>query len=200
MPGVRYVIEVPNGVAVVATSFWAAKKGRDALTVEWDDATGIKFSSADILAEYRKLAARRRQGGAQRRRRGQGASTAPRRRSRRRSSSRISRTPRWSRSTAWCRLDEDGCEVWNGEQFQTGDQQAIAQVVGLKPEQVKLNMLYAGGSFGRRANPAGDYLVEAAAIAKALAAPASATSRSSSCGRARTTCGAATTGPPTSTR
>ncbi len=43
-------------------------------------------------------------------------------------------------------------------------------MVGLKPEQVKLNMLYAGGSFGRRANPAGDYVVEAAAIAKALRA------------------------------
>ena len=45
--------------------------------------------------------------------------------------------------------------------------------VGLKPEQVKLNMLYAGGSFGRRANPGGDYMVEAVAIAKALAARAS---------------------------
>ena len=68
------------------------------------------------------------------------------------------------------KLGEASCEVWNGEQFQTGDQFAIAQVVGLKPEQVTLNMLYAGGSFGRRANPASDYLVEGAQIAKALAA------------------------------
>jgi isoquinoline 1-oxidoreductase beta subunit len=51
--------------------------------------------------------------------------------------------------------------------MQTGDQHAVAQFLGLKPEQVKINMLYAGGSFGRRANPAGDYLVEAASIAKA---------------------------------
>jgi isoquinoline 1-oxidoreductase beta subunit len=57
--------------------------------------------------------------------------------------------------------------VWNGEQFQTVDQAALAQLLGLKPEQVKLNQLYAGGSFGRRANPHSDYLLEAAAIAKA---------------------------------
>jgi isoquinoline 1-oxidoreductase beta subunit len=67
------------------------------------------------------------------------------------------------------KLGKETCEVWNGEQFQTGDQFAIAKTVGLKPEQVKINMLFAGGSFGRRANPAGDYVVEAASIAKALA-------------------------------
>jgi len=43
----------------------------------------------------------------------------------------------------------------------------VAQLLDLKPEQVKLNMLYAGGSFGRRANPQSDFLLEAAAIAKA---------------------------------
>jgi isoquinoline 1-oxidoreductase beta subunit len=64
-----------------------------------------------------------------------------------------------------------GCEIWNGEQFQTVDQMAVAQVLGLKPEQVKLNQLYAGGSFGRRANPQSDFLVEAAAIAKAVRVP-----------------------------
>ncbi|MDE2219781.1 MAG: xanthine dehydrogenase family protein molybdopterin-binding subunit, partial [Gammaproteobacteria bacterium] len=60
-----------------------------------------------------------------------------------------------------------GCEIWNGEQFQTVDQMNVAQLLGIKPEQVKLNMLYAGGSFGRRANAFSDYLVETVAIAKA---------------------------------
>src|SRR5262249_16675412 len=40
MPGVRYVIEVPDGIAVVATSFWQAKKGRDALRIVWDETSG----------------------------------------------------------------------------------------------------------------------------------------------------------------
>ena len=66
------------------------------------------------------------------------------------------------------RLDSGGCEVWNGEQFQTVDQMMVAGVLGLKPEQVKINMLYAGGSFGRRANPQSDYLVETANIIKAI--------------------------------
>jgi isoquinoline 1-oxidoreductase beta subunit len=66
------------------------------------------------------------------------------------------------------KLDAQGCEIWNGEQFQTMDQAAVAQLLGLKPEQVKLNQLYAGGSFGRRANPKSDFVLEAAAIAKAI--------------------------------
>jgi isoquinoline 1-oxidoreductase beta subunit len=66
------------------------------------------------------------------------------------------------------RLSADGCEIWNGEQFQTADQAAVAALLGLKPEQVKLNQLYAGGSFGRRANPKSDFVLEAAAIAKAI--------------------------------
>ena len=65
------------------------------------------------------------------------------------------------------KLDGQSCEIWNGEQFQTVDRMHVAQQLGLKPEQVTLNQLYAGGSFGRRANPQSDFLLEAAAIAKA---------------------------------
>jgi len=60
-------------------------------------------------------------------------------------------------------------EVWNGHQMQTGDQLALARYLGIKPEAVKLHMLYAGGSFGRRANPSTDYLLECASIIAALA-------------------------------
>ena len=70
------------------------------------------------------------------------------------------------------RLADDGrCEVWNGEQIQTADQARVAQVLGLKPEQVTINMLYAGGSFGRRANPAVGLRARGAEIAIALARP-----------------------------
>src|SRR6202022_4396356 len=61
------------------------------------------------------------------------------------------------------KLDAERCEVWNGEQFQSVDQAAVAKTVGLKPEQVFINQVFAGGSFGRRANPASDFVVEAAA-------------------------------------
>ena len=165
--GVRYVVQVPNGVAVVATSFWAAKKGRDALKIEWDDATGIKSSSADILAEYRKLAATP---GKIARNDGDAAKAIGTAAKKFEAAYEFPYLAHAAMEPLNCvvKLDKARCEVWNGEQFQTGDQFAVARVTGLKPEQVKINMLYAGGSFGRRANPAGDYVVEAAAVAKAL--------------------------------
>src|SRR3546814_16267085 len=65
------------------------------------------------------------------------------------------------------RINKDGAEIWAGDQFQTVDQANAAHVLGLKPEQVKIHTLYAGGSFGRRANTVSDYVVEGAEIAKA---------------------------------
>jgi isoquinoline 1-oxidoreductase beta subunit len=66
------------------------------------------------------------------------------------------------------RLDQTGCEIWAGDQFQTIDQGNAAAAAGLKPDQVRINTLMAGGSFGRRANIVSDYIVEAVHIAKAL--------------------------------
>src|SRR5262249_12885641 len=66
------------------------------------------------------------------------------------------------------RLSADACELWYAAQFQSIDQPAVAQLVGMKPDQVKLNMLFAGGSFGRRANPQADYVLEAVQVAKAI--------------------------------
>ncbi|MGB0671963.1 MAG: xanthine dehydrogenase family protein molybdopterin-binding subunit, partial [Rhodospirillales bacterium] len=65
------------------------------------------------------------------------------------------------------RKTPNGVEVWNGEQMHTGDQYALAAVFGVKPEQVIIHSLYAGGSFGRRASKDSDYVIEAATIVKA---------------------------------
>jgi isoquinoline 1-oxidoreductase beta subunit len=67
-------------------------------------------------------------------------------------------------------LRADGCTVWAGTQFQTIDQGAIARTAGLKPEQVTLHTMMAGGGFGRRAVPTSDYIVEAVNVAKAYRA------------------------------
>ena len=168
LPGVRYVVEVPNGVAVAGTSFWAAKKGRDQLKIEWDETAAIKSSSADILAEYKRLAATP---GTVARNDGDAAKALA---GAARTLEAAYEFPYLAHATmepmnCVVKLDADRCELWNGEQFHTVDQMNVAQAVGLKPEQVFINQLFAGGSFGRRANPFSDYLVEAAAIAKALA-------------------------------
>jgi isoquinoline 1-oxidoreductase subunit beta len=65
------------------------------------------------------------------------------------------------------RRRDDGAELWSGCQLQSIDQFVVAQVLGLKPEQIKINTLLGGGSFGRRGNPAGDWTREIAAVAKA---------------------------------
>ena len=66
------------------------------------------------------------------------------------------------------RVNHDGCEIWNGEQSHTADQMSVAALLGIKPEQVTIHMLYAGGSFGRRASTASDYVLDAVNIAKAI--------------------------------
>jgi isoquinoline 1-oxidoreductase beta subunit len=169
VPGVRYVVEVPNGVAVVATGFWSAKTGRDALKVEWDETTGFKYSSADISAELKRLAATP---GSVARNDGDTAAALAKAARKFEAAYEFPYLAHAAMEPMNCvvRLDADRCEVWNGEQFQSGDQAAIAATVGLKPEQVFINQLFAGGSFGRRACSQSDYLVEAASIAKGLAA------------------------------
>jgi isoquinoline 1-oxidoreductase beta subunit len=165
--GVTDVVAIPQGVAVLAPDFWTAKSGRDALVVAWDETAAFKLGSAQIMAEYKKVAATlglsaRREGDAT----GAFAGAA-------KVVEAAYEFPYLAHAAmepmnCVVRLGAKSCEVWNGEQFQTVDQAAIARVVGLKPEQVSLHMLYAGGSFGRRANPNSDYLLEAAEIAKAI--------------------------------
>jgi isoquinoline 1-oxidoreductase beta subunit len=168
--GVKSVVEfttpMHTGVAVLATDFWSAKKGRDALVVEWDESTAFARSSADLFAEYRELA---RKPGDSAKKEGDvdkalaGAA---------RTLEATYEFPYLAHATmepmnCVVRLGANECEVWNGEQFQTGDQMALAKLLGLSPQNVTIHQLYAGGSFGRRANPVSDYLVEAASIAKA---------------------------------
>jgi isoquinoline 1-oxidoreductase beta subunit len=170
IPGVRYVVEIPNGVAVVATNFWTAKKGRDALTVEWNDATGFKYSSTDILMELKRLAGTT---GAVARNVGDATAALSTAAHKLDAAYEFPYLAHAAMEPMNCvvRLDADRCEAWNGEQFQTGDQAAIAATVGLAPQQVEIHQLFAGGSFGRRANSQSDYLVEAASIAKAIGKP-----------------------------
>src|SRR6185503_9098344 len=155
-----------NGVAVLAKDYWTAKKGRDALKAEWDDSSAFKGSSPEMFSEYRKLAATpgvsaRKEGDVQSALAGAARTLEA-----------VYEFPYLAHAAmepmnCVVQLSAGQCEVWNGEQFQSVDQAALAQLLGLKPGQVKLNQLYAGGSFGRRANPQSDYLLEAAAIAKA---------------------------------
>jgi len=171
MPGVRFIVEIPTGVAVVGTSFWSAKRVRDKLKIEWDESSGAKFSSADILAEFKRLAATP----------GVVATNAGDTPKALAAGGKVFEAayeyPYLAHATmepmnCVVKLGPDHCEIWNGEQLQTDDQKALAQLLGLKVDQITLNQLFAGGSFGRRASATSDYVLEAATIAKAIAAEA----------------------------
>ena len=169
IPGVVKVVQVPRGVAVVAKSFWAAKLGREALKVEWDDTHAEKRSSSTIMAEYRQLAdkpglAARRQGDA-----GPAIRDATQKLTANFEFPYLAHAP-MEPLDAVVKLTASSCEIWAGDQFQTIDQANAAKTAGLTPEQVSIHTLYAGGSFGRRANPGSDYIVEAVSIAKAFGA------------------------------
>ncbi|MFC5695850.1 molybdopterin cofactor-binding domain-containing protein [Pseudomonas sp. GCM10022186] len=175
VPGVVEVVEFTDtphgraGVAVLASNTWAARQGRDALVVEWDDSRAFKLGSEEIFARYREAAGKEgriagKQGdiGA--------AMAAPARLIEADYEFPYLAHAAMEPMNCLVKISAGQCEVWNGEQFQTVDQMAIAKYLGIPVEKVSLTQLYAGGSFGRRANPHSDYLLDAVAIAKAARA------------------------------
>lgn len=165
--GVVAVVAIPTGVAVLAPDFWTAKKGRDALSVEWDESDALRLGTSEIFAQYRELAAKP---GAVARNDGNAEQAIAGAAKHLKAEYEFPYLAHAAMEPLNCvvKLGADSCEIWNGEQSQTADQHAVAAVLGLKPEQVKINMLYAGGSYGRRANPHSDYVIEAVQIARAI--------------------------------
>ena len=169
MPNVKAVVTIPQGVAVVATDFWSAKQARDALRVEWDESTAEKRSSDELLAYYHELA---KNPGAVAHRQGditKGLGGAAKKLEAVFEFPYLAHAPMEPLACV-VRLSDNACEIWAGSQQQTLDQAIAARVAGLKPDQVTIHTLLAGGSFGRHANPTADYIAEGVAVAKATRA------------------------------
>ncbi len=170
IPGVVDVVpfstRATNGIAVLARDYWTAKRGRDVIAAEWDESQAFRLGSSEILAEYQRLAGTP---GTPARNEGDVAAALARAATKLEATYEFPFLAHAAMEPMNCvvALEPDGCEIWNGEQFQTVDQAAVARLLGLPAGKVRLNMLYAGGSFGRRANPHSDFILEAAAIAKA---------------------------------
>lgn len=168
VPGVTDVVEIPRGVAVVATSTWAAIKGREALTVEWDESKAEKRGSAEIMAEYKRLA---REGDAVLAHSLGDVDTAFG------TAARVIEAEFEFPYLAHAALEpldavawrhDDRLEVWGGHQIPDLYQAVSAEIAGLPPEQVTLHVMMTGGSFGRRAVGDADIIVEAVSTAKAI--------------------------------
>jgi len=166
VPGFVDAVQIPNGVAVLGQHFWAAKQGRDALTIEWDEGAGATLSTAGLREQYRKLAATP---GATAKAAGdvdaafKGATNAIE------AEYEVPFLAHAPMEPLNCTvaIGKDGCEIWTGTQFQTVDQKVAAEILGIKPEQVRIHTTFLGGGFGRRATPASDFVSEAVHVAKA---------------------------------
>ena len=165
--GVTHVVQIPEGVAVVATSTWAALRGCEAVKADWDMAEAAKLSSEALLAQYRTLATKQGTTVTQSEQTATALGSAAKR------LEAIYEFPFLAHAAmepmncvAW--LHDGQLETWAGHQSQTGDHKLAAEAAGLPMEKVTLHSLISGGSFGRRANFWSDYVVEAVHVAKAI--------------------------------
>jgi len=170
VPGVVNVVQVPTGVAVIAKGYWPAKLGREKLEIKWDEGPNATLSTEGMRAQYTELGKKpgiiaRKVGDPDAALAGAAKTIT--------AEFEVPYLAHASMEPLNCVVDlrEDRAEIWTGTQFQTGDRAAAAAVAGLKPEQVQIHTTLLGGGFGRRANPASDFVKEAMQVAKAAKVP-----------------------------
>jgi isoquinoline 1-oxidoreductase subunit beta len=168
IPGVTHVVQLSTGVAVVGKTFWAARNGRAALQVEWNMDDASKADTTELSKSYRETA--KTAGLVAKMGNPEAVKTAAKSLTAEFEMPFLAHAP-MEPVNCTVSITGDKCEIWVGSQFQTVDAASAAKVAGVPPENVKLNTMIAGGGFGRRANPAADYIVEAVEIAKKAGVP-----------------------------
>ena len=163
--GVVDVVQTPHGVAVLATSTYAAIKGRDQLAVSWDDSKADMRGTDALVAEYKALADKP---GLVARNEGDATAALAK-------ADKVIEADYIFPFLAHAPMEPMNCvmqfkdgraTLWTGSQLQTVDQNVTAAILGIKPEDVVINTLWAGGSFGRRGVYNSDYIAETAGIVK----------------------------------
>lgn len=170
VPGVVDIREIPTGIAVYGTNTWAARKGRDALVVEWEEGPHRTFSTDAQRREYRQLAA---MPGAVAGQRGDARAALRNAAKRFDVEYELPYLAHAPMEPLNCLADvrEDGCDVWLGTQMQGPDRDAAARVLGLDPSKVRLHNQFLGGGFGRRAQRDSEVVVDAVHVSKAIGKP-----------------------------
>ncbi|MEX1196909.1 MAG: xanthine dehydrogenase family protein molybdopterin-binding subunit [Pseudohongiellaceae bacterium] len=165
--GVIDVFEIDSGVAVVAGDYWTALKAREELEIEWDDSHAEMRGSRQILDEYHQLVETR---GAVAESEGDTEQALQRAGNVTELTFEFPYLAHAQMEPMNCvaRIDGNRAELWYGCQSATRDQQVVAQMIDGNPGDVAIHTVFAGGCFGRRANPHSDYVVEAVNIARRL--------------------------------
>jgi len=165
--GVRKVVAISSGIAVVADHFWAARQGREALDIDWAPGPAAKLDSAAITARLAELAdtgtVGRNDGDAER------ALAAAGRRL-----EAVYEVPYLAHACMEpmnCTADvrTDRCDIWVPTQAQTRVHQTAMRLTGLPADKVQVHSTYLGGGFGRRGEQ--DFVIDAIEISRAVGAP-----------------------------
>ncbi len=170
--GIKAVLRMPtdrggSGVTVIAQGYWAAKKGRDALKLEWDSSAVERVDSARQLASYQALS--RKTGLLHFDADVSALPNAPKKISAEYTFPYLAHAPMEPLN---CTVHITGqgtdakASLWVGTQMPGIETMAAAKTLGLPPANIKINVQMAGGGFGRRGVPATDYVIEACTVAK----------------------------------
>jgi isoquinoline 1-oxidoreductase beta subunit len=168
VPGVKAVVQYSRGVAVVADSYWQAKRAKDLLQVRWD---GGPNADLDMGRIWSGLEDASKQAGAVFREHGsvdQGMSSAAKTVQAEYRLPFLSHSPMEPQNTT-ADVRADKAVIITPTQFQQLIPHVVAGATGLKPEQVEVITTFLGGGFGRRVEV--DYAIDAAEISKAVGAP-----------------------------
>ena len=168
IPGVRHVVQISSGIAVVGDGYWPAKQGRDALKVSWDEGPVAQVSSASISSLF---AQRATQDGAVARHDGDAVAALAGAAQRVEA---VYEMPFLAHATmepmnCTAHVRAGAVDIWAPTQNQTGVQMVGGQIGGVPPEKVAVHTTYLGGGFGRRFEL--DFIIEALETSKAAGAP-----------------------------
>jgi isoquinoline 1-oxidoreductase beta subunit len=168
VPGVRDVVQISNGVAVVADNTWSAMQGRHALEVQWDEGPTAAHSTPDITQSF---IAKMSEAGQQQRKTGDAEAALAGAAKKIEAVYQVPYLAHAPMEPLNCTADvkPDHCSVWASTQGQSAAAQIAQRITGLPPEKVDIHSHYMGGGFGRRA--AADYIGEAVQVSKAIGAP-----------------------------
>ncbi len=168
MPGVKAVVQIDDGVAVVADSFWQAKTARDALNITWDNGAGAKLSTASISQGLKDTlgkpaASVKKTGDAEKAIAGAAKKIEA-----------SYELPFLAHATMepmnfTADVRSDGCDLYGPTQFPQLAEGVAMQITGFPKDKVNVHTTFLGGGFGRRIDV--DFIVQAVQISKAVGKP-----------------------------
>jgi isoquinoline 1-oxidoreductase beta subunit len=170
VPGVLDVKSLPFGVVVYGSNTFAAKRGREALSIDWDEGANSALSTAGLRAEYQRLAG---QPGAVARETGNVRTAMAGAAKHIDVEYELPYLAHAPMEPLNCLADAraDGCDLYFGTQAQSLDRDAVADVLRLDPSKVQVHTAFLGGGFGRRAQRFSEVAVEAAQASRAVGKP-----------------------------